>query len=236
MNILIIAAHPDDEVLGMGGTIAKHTSQHDTVSIIYMATGITGRRELSESEYEIKNIPKKIQEDWQQEIGKLRQDANKSARLLKVKNVKFFDFPDNEMDGIHLLKVVKVIEKEIKSAKPDRIYTNHYGDLNVDHKVVYNATLVACRPTNFPVKEILSFEVLSSTEWGYPYNFNPNYFINVEKYVGEKIKAMKLFESEIRKFPHPRSPENIEHVVRRWGSVSGFKAAEAFELIRRIDE
>ena len=180
MNILIIAAHPDDEVLGMGGTIAKHTSQHDTVSIIYMATGITGRRELSESEYEIKNIPKKIQEDWQQEIGKLRQDANKSARLLKVKNVKFFDFPDNEMDGIHLLKVVKVIEKEIKSAKPDRIYTNHYGDLNVDHKVVYNATLVACRPTNFPVKEILSFEVLSSTEWGYPYNFNPNYFINIE--------------------------------------------------------
>ena len=236
MNILIIAAHPDDEVLGMGGTIAKHTSQHDTVSIIYMATGITGRRELSESEYEIKNTPKKIQEDWQQEIGKLRQDANKSARLLKVKNVKFFDFPDNEMDGIHLLKVVKVIEKEIKSAKPDRIYTNHYGDLNVDHKVVYNATLVACRPTNFPVKEILSFEVLSSTEWSYPYNFNPNYFINIEKYLGKKIKAMELFVNEIRKFPHPRSSENIKHVARRWGSVSGFNAAEAFELIRRLDK
>ena len=236
MNILIIAAHPDDEVLGMGGTIAKHTSQHDTVSIIYMATGITGRRELSESEYEIKNIPKKIQEDWQQEIGKLRQDANKSARLLKVKNVKFFDFPDNEMDGIHLLKVVKVIEKEIKTAKPDRIYTNHYGDLNVDHKVVYNATLVACRPTNFPVKEILSFEVLSSTEWGYPYNFNPNHFINIEKYLGKKIKAMELFVNEIRKFPHPRSSENIKHVARRWGSVSGFYAAEAFELIRRLDK
>jgi LmbE family N-acetylglucosaminyl deacetylase len=236
MNILIIAAHPDDEVLGMGGTIAKHTSQHDNVSIIYMATGITGRRELLESEYEIKDIPKKIQEDWQQEIGKLRQDANKSARLLKVKNVKFFDFPDNEMDGIHLLKVVKVIEKEIKSAKPDRIYTNHYGDLNVDHKVVYNATLVACRPTNFPVKEILSFEVLSSTEWGYPYNFNPNHFINIEKYLGKKIKAMELFVNEIRKFPHPRSSENIKHVARRWGSVSGFNAAEAFELIRRLDK
>jgi len=236
MNILIIAAHPDDEVLGMGGTIAKHTSQHDTVSIIYMATGITGRRELLESEYEIKNIPKKIQEDWQQEIGKLRQDANKSARLLKVKNVKFFDFPDNEMDGIHLLKVVKVIEKEIKTAKPDRIYTNHYGDLNVDHKVVYNATLAACRPANFPVKEILSFEVLSSTEWSYPYNFNPNHFINIEKYLGKKIKAMELFVNEIRKFPHPRSSENIKHVARRWGSVSGFNAAEAFELIRRLDK
>jgi len=182
MNVLIIAAHPDDEILGMGGTIAKHTSQHDNVTIIYMATGITARRELSESEYEIKNIPKKIQEEWQQEIKKLQQDAKKSAKLLKVKNVKFFDFPDNEMDGIHLLKVIKVIEKEIESVEPDMIYTNHYSDLNVDHKVVYNATLAACRPSSFPVKEIISFEVLSSTEWSYPYNFNPNYFINIEKY------------------------------------------------------
>ncbi len=236
MNVLIIAAHPDDEVLGMGGTIAKHASRHDNVTIIYMATGITARRESSEQKHTIKNIPKKIQEDWQQEIEKLRRDAKKSARLLKVKNIKFFDFPDNEMDGIHLLKVVKVIEKEIKSAKPDRIYTNHYGDLNVDHKVVYNATLAACRPANFPVKEILSFEVLSSTEWSYPYNFNPNYFINIEKHLEKKISAMKLFVSEIRKFPHPRSSENIKHVARRWGSVSGFNAAEAFELIRCLDK
>ena len=236
MNVLIIAAHPDDEVLGMGGTIAKHASRHDNVTIIYMATGITARRESSEQKHTIKNIPKKIQEDWQQEIEKLRRDAKKSARLLKVKNIKFFDFPDNEMDGIHLLKVVKVIEKEIKSAKPDRIYTNHYGDLNVDHKVVYNATLAACRPANFPVKEILSFEVLSSTEWSYPYNFNPNYFINIEKHLEKKISAMELFVSEIRKFPHPRSSENIKHVARRWGSVSGFNAAEAFELIRCLDK
>ena len=236
MNVLIIAAHPDDEILGMGGTIAKHTSQHDNVTIVYMATGITARREPLESEYEIKNIPKKIQEKWQQEIKKLQQDAKKSAKLLNVENVRFYDFPDNEMDGIQLLKVVKVIEKEIGKVKPDRIYTNHYSDLNVDHKVVFNATLTACRPSGSPVKELLTFEVLSSTEWSYPYNFNPNYFINVEKYVGKKIEAMKSFVSEIRKFPHPRSPENIEHTLRRWGSVSGFKAAEAFELIRRLDE
>ena len=236
MNVLIIAAHPDDEILGMGGTIAKHTSQNDNVSIIYMATGVTARKELSKSEYEIKNIPKETQEKWQQQIEGLRQDAKKSAKLLKVKNVKFFDFPDNEMDGIHLLKVVKVIEKEIEIAKPDRIYTNHYSDLNVDHKVVYNATLTACRPSDFPVKEILSFEVLSSTEWSYPLGFNPNYFINIEKHLEKKIEAMKLFANEIRKFPHPRSPENMKYVAGRWGSVSGFKAAEAFELIRRIDK
>ena len=233
MNVLIIAAHPDDEILGMGGTIAKHTSQHDNVTIIYMATGITARREPAD--YEIKSIPKKIQEKWQQEIEKLQQDARKSAKLLKVKTVKFFDFPDNEMDGIHLLKVVKVIEKEIKIAKPDRIYTNHYSDLNVDHKVVYNATLTACRPSGYPVKEILSFEVLSSTEWSYPYNFNPNYFINIEKYIEKKINAMELFVNEIRKFPHPRSSKNIKYVAGRWGSVSGFKAAEAFEIIRKIE-
>jgi len=234
MNVLIIAAHPDDEILGMGGTIAKHTSQHDNVTIIYMATGITARKEPAE--YEIKSIPKKIQEKWQQEIEKLQQDARKSAKLLKVKTVKFFDFPDNEMDGIHLLKVVKVIEKEIKIAKPDRIYTNHYSDLNVDHKVVYNATLTACRPSNVLVKEILCFEVLSSTEWSYPYNFNPNYFINIENHVTKKVNAMKLFKSEIREFPHPRSSENIRNVAARWGSVCGFKAAEAFEMIRKIEK
>ena len=234
MNVLIIAAHPDDEILGMGGTIAKHTSQHDNVTIIYMATGITARKEPAE--YEIKSIPKKIQEKWQQEIEKLQQDARKSAKLLKVKTVKFFDFPDNKMDGVHLLKVVKVIEKEIKIAKPDRIYTNHYSDLNVDHKVVYNATLTACRPSGYPVKEILSFEVLSSTEWSYPYNFNPNYFINIEKYIEKKINAMELFVNEIRKFPHPRSSKNIKHVAGRWGSVCGFKAAEAFEMIRKIEK
>ena len=234
MNVLIIAAHPDDEILGMGGTIAKHTSQHDNVTIIYMATGITARKEPAE--YEIKSIPKKIQEKWQQEIEKLQQDARKSAKLLKVKTVKFFDFPDNEMDGIHLLKVVKVIEKEIKIAKPDRIYTNHYGDLNVDHKVVSNAVLTACRPSSFLVKEILCFEVLSSTEWSYPYNFSPNYFSNIENHVTKKVNAMKLFKSEIREFPHPRSSENIRNVAARWGSVCGFKAAEAFEMIRKIEK
>jgi len=234
MNVLIIAAHPDDEVLGMGGTIAKHTSKHDNVTIIYMATGITARRKPAE--YEIKSIPKKIQEKWQQEIEKLQQDARKSAKLLKVKTVKFFDFPDNEMDGIHLLKVVKVIEKEIESVKPDVIYTNHYSDLNVDHKVVYNATLTACCPSNVLVKEILCFEVLSSTEWSYPYNFNPNYFINIENHVTKKVNAMKLFKSEIREFPHPRYSEIIRNVAARWGSVCGFKAAEAFEMIRKIEK
>ena len=236
MNVLIIAAHPDDEILGMGGTISKHTSQNDDVTIIYMATGITARRELSNDKHEIKNIPKITQQQWQKEINQLRIDAKKSAKLLSVKNVKFYDFPDNEMDGIQLLKVVKIIEKEIKETKPDRIYTNHYGDLNVDHKVVSNAVLTACRPSSFLVKEIFCFEVLSSTEWSYPYNFSPNYFSNIEKHLTQKVNAMKSFKSELKKFPHPRSLENIRNVAARWGSVCGFKAAEAFEMIRKIEK
>ena len=125
---------------------------------------------------------------------------------------------------------------EIKETKPDRIYTNHYGDLNVDHKVVSNAVLTACRPSSFLVKEILCFEVLSSTEWSYPYNFSPNYFSNIEKHLTKKVNAMKLFKSEIKKFPHPRSSENIRNVAARWGSVCGFKAAEAFEIVRKIEK
>lgn len=229
MNVLIIAAHPDDEILGMGGTILKHTSHKDNVTIVYMATGVTARKASED-------LKSREDKNLQNEILELRNDALKAAKLLNVKNVKFYDFPDNQMDSITLLNVVKAIEKEIDSVKPERVYTNHYGDLNVDHKIVSNATLTACRPLNGPVKEILSFEVLSSTEWSYPYTFKPNYFVNIKKELPKKIDAMKMFKSEIRDFPHPRSPENMNYVAGRWGSVSGFEAAEAFEIIRKIEE
>ena len=227
MNILIIAAHPDDEILGMGGTILKHTSHKDNVTIVYMSTGITARKaseDLKSSE------DKKLQN----EILELRNDALKAAKLLNVKNVKFYDFPDNQMDSITLLKVVKSIEKEIKSVKPERIYTNHYGDLNVDHKIVSNATLTACRPLYGPVKEILLFEVLSSTEWSYPYSFKPNYFVNITNNLQTKLKAMKCYAQELRKWPHPRSLEGIINLAKARGSACGLKSAESFIIIREI--
>tara|TARA_B100001540_G_scaffold295173_1_gene295737 strand:+ start:2197 stop:2886 length:690 start_codon:yes stop_codon:yes gene_type:complete len=229
LNVLVVAAHPDDEILGMGGTILKHASRNDNVTIVYLATGITARKSSSK----IKSTEdKKLQKD----ILELRQDALKAAKILKVKNVKFYDFPDNQMDSITLLKVVKAIEKEIKLVKPQRVYTNHYGDLNIDHKIVSNATITACRPLNGPVKEIFSFEVLSSTEWSIPYSFKPNYFVNIKKQLPKKIKAMEKFKGEIRDFPHPRSSKNMNYVAGRWGSVSGFEAAEAFEIIRKIED
>ena len=233
MKVLVVAAHPDDEILGMGGTILKHGLKNDPVSVAYMATGITSRK------FSVENFASELrinEKQWKNDISQLRKNAISASKLLKVKNVEFFDFPDNSLDSVPLLKVVKVIENLIKKYKPERIYTNHYNDLNIDHRTVYNATLTACRPINHIVKEILSFEVLSSTEWNYPYNFNPNYFVDIKNQLDKKIKAMNFFKTEIQKFPHPRSKENIKLTAGRWGSVSGFHAAEAFEMIRKIEK
>ena len=230
MKILIVAAHPDDEVLGMGGTILRHSKLKDTVKIVYLATGISSREK-----YDDKIKSKNHSNLNKNRIMKLQNDTKKASKILKVKDISFYDFPDNELDSIPLLKLVKVIENEIKKFNPDIVYTNHFGDLNIDHRITYDATLTACRPINNKIKKLISFEVPSSTEWNYPHSFNPNYFINIEKEVDSKIKSFKMFKSEIRNFPHPRSSLNLKIIAQRWGSVSGFKFAEAFELIRQVD-
>ncbi len=233
MKVLVIAAHPDDEILGMGGTILRHRLKNDVVNVAYLATGITSRKiSIDNFDSELDTNKKK----WKKDISQLRKNALSASKLLKVNNAEFFDFPDNAMDSVPLLKIVKVIEKLIQKYKPDRIYTNYYNDLNIDHRTVYNATLTACRPLNYIVKELFCFEVLSSTEWNYPYTFNPNYFVNIKNQLDKKIKAMSFFKTEIQKFPHPRSKENIKLVAGRWGAISGFNAAEAFEMIRKIEK
>lgn len=227
MKVLVVAAHPDDEILGMGGTILRHTSNGDNLKIIYLATGISSREKY---EGQLKNKSK-----IDTSIKNLRKNAEKAANSLGVKKIKFFDFPDNEMDAIPLLMIIKVIENEIKKFNPEIIYTNHFGDLNVDHRATYNATLTACRPINNQIKELITFEVPSSTEWNYPNKFNPNYFVNIEKQLSKKIKAFSMFKSESRKFPHPRSETYLKHNAGKWGGVSGNKSAEAFEIIRKIN-
>lgn len=234
MKILIIAAHPDDEILGMGGTILRHSKAGDKIKIVYLATGITSRIKYN-SKVESNNRKNKTK-NLEYNIQQLRNDTKKASHILKVNDIVFYDFPDNELDSISLLKIVKVIENEIMKFKPNIIYTNHYGDLNVDHRVVYNATLTACRPLGNRIKELISFEVPSSTEWNYPNSFNPNYFINIEKELPKKINAFKMFKSEIRKLPHPRSSQYLRLNASRWGAVSGNKAAEAFEIIRKIEK
>lgn len=236
MKILIVAAHPDDDILGMGGTMLKHALNRDSVNVVYLSTGISARRAVNyvnSTSYEVSNKEKLR---MKKEITTLRKNAKNACKILKVKNVNFNDFPDNEMDSISLLNITKTIEKEISKIKPDRIYTNHFGDLNIDHRTTFNATLTACRPLNTSIKEIICFEVLSSTEWNYPNTFNPNYFVNIKPTLNKKIKAFEQYKNEKRKFPHPRSSENLKNVAGRWGSVSGFEAAEAFEIIRKLEK
>ena len=146
MNVLVIVAHPDDEVLGMGGTILKHAIQGDTITVAYMTTGITSRRSSKYQNVSSYEINKKLELDMKKQIEELRKDAKKACNLLKVKKFFFFDFPDNEMDTVPLLKIVKTIEKLVKEIKPERIYTSHYGDLNIDHQIVHSAVMTASRP------------------------------------------------------------------------------------------
>lgn len=235
MKILVISAHPDDEVLGAGGTILKHAQSGDEVKIIIMATGIMARRKsglkndtnYSPTNSELSKMKKEIQ--------LLKKDAKRAAKTLNVSNISFYDLPDNEMDSIPLLKVVKIIENEIKNEKPDRIYTHHRNDLNIDHRIVFQACLTASRPINKKHIELISFEVPSSTEWNYPNTFNPNYFVKIDKQISKKINAMKCYKTELQKFPHTRSLEYLKINANRWGAISGNIAAEAFEIVRKID-
>lgn len=235
MKHLIIAAHPDDEVLGMGGTIKKLTKNGNDVKIVIMATGISSRRSTNyknATKYEIDNKTlKKIDE----QIIKLRKDAKSASTILGVKDIQFENFPDNEMDTVSNLKITKKIEEIIQSYKPDVIYTHSQFDINVDHRSLYFATITATRPKkNQNVKEVFCFEVPSSTEWYFPSTFSPNVFVDISKEIQFKLKALKAYGNELQKFPHPRSLEAISAIGKRWGSVSGFEHAEAFYLVRKI--
>lgn len=235
MKNLVIVAHPDDEVLGMGGTIKKLTKNDNDVKIVIMATGISSRRSSdykNSTKYEINDQTlKKINE----QINNLRKDAKKASNVLGVKDVQFEHFPDNEMDTVSNLQITKKIEEVIQSYKPDVVYTHSQFDINVDHRTLYFATITATRPKkNQTVKEVLCFEVPSSTEWYFPSTFSPNVFVDINEEIQFKLKALRAYKNEIQQFPHPRSLEAISAIGKRWGSVSGFKNAEAFYLVRKI--
>lgn len=225
MNNLIIAAHPDDEVLGCGGTIGRLTSEMKNVYVAILGEGITSRYDQRE----------------QADVGALetlRNSSKRVAELLGVKDLFFYDLPDNRFDTIPLLDIVKIIEDLIDKVKPSTIFTHHGGDLNIDHSIIHRATLTATRPVaGLSVKQLYAYEVPSSTEWAFGQftkDFHPNVFIDIEATIEKKVKAMEIYESEVRSFPHPRSPQALRVIAKRWGSVTGLEEAEAFELIREI--
>ena len=236
MKVLVIVAHPDDEVLGMGGTLRKLSVKNHDIKVVFLATGIAARRSdnfRNETKYEInKTLIKKMEE----QIKKLRLDAKRALKILGIKNIEFFDFPDNEMDMVSNLEITKTIENIIKKFKPDVIYTHTKNDINVDHRAIFNATITATRPsTRVNVKKVICFEVPSSSEWNFGDTFSPNIFVDIKRELSYKKKAIQTYKTELKKFPHPRSVNSLDIIAKRWGTVSGFEASEAFELIRELD-
>jgi LmbE family N-acetylglucosaminyl deacetylase len=158
--------------------------------------------------------------------------------LLGAKELSFHGLPDNRFDSVPLLDVVKMVEQIIERWRPEAVYTHHGGDLNVDHRILSQAVLTATRPgQRNSVRDVYMFEIPSSTEWAFQQlspAFRPNVFVDISATLDTKLKGMQEYESEVRKFPHPRSSEALRAIAQRWGSVAGCKAAEAFELVRSI--
>lgn len=226
MKIQVIAAHPDDEVLGCGGSIAKWVKEGHEVNVLIMAEGATSRDKNRDPEFR------------REELSDLAQSASQSADILGVKSVELLDYPDNRMDSVDLLDVVKSIEDCIDKLKPKMVVTHHVGDLNIDHQVIHRAVVTACRPQpGQTVKQILSFEVPSATEWQSPAinsHFVPNWYEDITDTLHLKRKALEIYESEMREWPHVRSIEAVEHLARWSGASIGCDAAEAFMLLRMI--
>jgi len=226
MTILVVVAHPDDEILGCGASIAKWSDTGEEVHILIIAEGETSRDTNRNTK------AKKI------EISMLENSAKYAARIIGASSVKLLGFPDNRMDSLDLLDIVKVVEHEIKRLEPHTVVTHHSGDLNIDHRVVHKAVITACRPQpRTTVRCLLSFEVPSSTEWQVPGSetiFQPNLFENVKYTIDRKLEALEFYRSEMRDWPHPRSFQNVKYIAKYRGSLAGVEAAEAFMLLRNV--
>jgi LmbE family N-acetylglucosaminyl deacetylase len=227
-KIMVIVAHPDDELLGLGGTINKLCSEHNcTVKTIILGEGLTSRTETRDLE------------KWEKELSVHRNNIYNAQKKIGYQELAIYNLPDNRFDSVALLDIVKIIEKEKEMFLPEIIFTHHGGDTNIDHRRTFEAVITATRPLpNENVKTIISFETPSSTEWqafNYPNQFLPNLFLEIsEANLDAKIQGMECYEYESREYPHPRSKESLKIFSQRWGSVIGKKYAEAFMLIRHI--
>lgn len=227
-RILVVAAHPDDEVLGLGATIHKLITEHGCkVRAVILGEGITSRS------------GKKNKQKWGKELNIHKKNILSAQKFIGYGSVGIYDFPDNRFDSVDLLDIIKVVEKEKNEFKPEIIFTHHGGDLNIDHRKAFEAVITATRPMeNENVKTIITFETPSGTEWrasSDPYHFVPNLFFEISrKNLQAKIEAMESYEFEKREYPHPRSPEALKIQAQRWGIVTGKLYVEAFYLVRSI--
>lgn len=223
-KILVVAAHPDDETLGCGATIAKHVQQGNSVAVLILGEGITSRKD--------------IRDDADPgEVEMLREHSKRALARLGVNDVTYYGLIDNRFDSMPLLDIVKIVEKVIAEKTPEVVYTHHWGDLNIDHRATFQAVLTACRPGLGPVRKLLSFEVMSSTEWNVQKGseaFMPTVFEDVESTLSQKLDALAEYKNEMRAYPHPRSVEGLRILAQFRGTIISKKAAEAFELVREV--
>ena len=222
-TLLVVAAHPDDEILGCGATVARLIQEGCTAYVLILGEGVTSRDES-------RNRAARMTE-----IDNLRKESIKANEFIGAEEIFFQDFPDNRFDAVPMLDIVKSVEQYKQKTRPDVIFTHFRQDLNIDHQITYRAVLTATRPLpGESVKALYTFETSSSTEWNFPLSFAPNVYVNIENTLEAKLKAVSAYSSESREYPHPRSVKAIRNHAGRWGSTVGCKAAEAFELVRLL--
>lgn len=220
--MLVIAAHPDDELLGCAGTVAKLINESGYVGrSVILSRGMLSRGR-----------------EFEGHIEKLKEDSKKANEVIGINEIAFYDFPDNAFDSVPLLEIVKVVEKEIFEYKPNIVFTHYGNDLNIDHRRTFEAVLTACRPQpSFFNSDIYSFFVPSSTDWidgDILRDFSPNVFVDIEDYIDLKIKALSYYETEMRDYPHSRSLEAVKIFSMYWGNRVGKKYVEPLRLVRKV--
>lgn len=218
--VLIVAAHTDDEAIGCSGTIARHVAEGDEVFAVFMADGVSSRREADQRDLAIRNAA-----------------AENARRILGIRKNFYLGLPDNRLDSLPLIEVIQPLESIIHKIQPNIIYTHHHGDLNVDHRITQQAVLTACRPMPGSVLQaIYAFEVMSSTEWATPIAepFVPNHYVDISNQLSKKMDALRAYHLEMRDAPHSRSIEHLAHLAHHRGHTVGVTAAEAFVTVRTI--
>lgn len=228
-QLMLVVAHPDDELLGLGATMHKLINEQQcNIHVVILGEGITSRADSRDTKL------------WEKELATHRENIKNAQAAIGYHSVSIYDFPDNRFDSVALLDIIKVIEKEKSKFKPEVIFTHHGGDLNIDHQRTFEAVITACRPmAHEQVKTIITFETPSGTEWQAstdPRHFVPNLFFSVSKEnVEAKIIGMESYEFEKRPYPHPRSPQALNIQAQRWGVAVACEYAEAFCIVRHID-
>lgn len=217
-KILVVCAHPDDETLGLGGTLVLHKNKKDKIFVLFLSEGESARGKSNKK------------------IVVRKNHAKKACAILGVQKIKFLDYPDQKLDSIPLVELTKKIENVISEWKPDIVYTHYWGDINQDHRQTFEATSIAVRPLpKSSIVEFICFETPSSTEWGMKSDvFNPNYFVNIESTLKKKLQALKEYKNEIRVKPHPRSIESTKNRATYWGNSVGLNFVEAFIIVNKI--